>query len=107
MGVRKRRKPRKGEFVCRCAAYRFPHRCMGGKCDGGTLVAKTFEQQQWGDCRDCPMYEQRECDIVCTVLDGRETVWQCPVLVDFIRFEGIKLYGENKPPEKMGLRFRR
>ena len=48
-----KRKRRVGEVICRCGAYRFPHRMMGGRCDGGALVYKTFEEQAWGSCRDC------------------------------------------------------
>lgn len=80
---------------------------MGGNCDGGSVVGKTFEREMWGDCRDCPSWEQRECEIVCAVLDGREALHECPALTEFVRFEGIKLYGVNKPPERRSsLKFR-
>lgn len=79
---------------------------MGGRCDGGAFVAETFEAQIWGSCRDCPCWEEREGEIVCQVLDGREELRECPELADFVRFENIKLYGVNKPPEKRSrLRF--
>mgnify|MGYP003621682021 CR=1 FL=1 len=48
-----KRKRRAGEVICRCGAYKWPHRMMGGRCDGGALVYKTFEEQAWGSCRDC------------------------------------------------------
>lgn len=103
------RKRRVGEYVCRCGAYRFPHRMMGGRCDGGAFVADTFENQKWGACRDCTMCEfvPEEGENRCQVLDGRDTTMQCPELAEHVRYEGIKLYGINRPPEKGPLRFRR
>lgn len=106
----RKRERRIGEVVCRCGAYRFPHRMMGGNCNGGHIVAETFEKQMWGDCRDCPCYavDEERGVIECQALEGTEAIRECPALIDFIRYEGIKLYGVNKPPEKRSsLRFRR
>ena len=86
---------------------------MGGQCDGGAYVSEVWENGQWGACRSCILYEQREageCGLdygghVCQALDGREALHECPELADRIRFEGVKLYGVNKPPpKKMGWR---
>jgi len=83
---------------------------MGGACNGSHIVAQTFETQMWGECRSCPSYEVDEDRgvIECQVLEGREELRECPALADFIRFESIKLYGVNRPPEKRScLRFKR
>jgi hypothetical protein len=53
-------------------------------------------------------HERREDgEIVCTVLDGREALRECPELQARIDHHGIKLYGVNAPPIKGPLRFRR
>lgn len=97
-----KRKVRVGERVCRCGAYKFPHREMGGNCDGGAFVYRHFEQQIWGDCRDCHFREHREedCVIECQVLEGRDEVIECPALQEHIRYHEIKLYGVNKCTRK-------
>lgn len=104
-----KRKRRPGEVVCRCGAYRFPHRMMGGACDGGALVERTFEAQVWGDCRDCVHVEidEETTERRCQVLEGREALLNCPALADTIRYEGVKLYGVNRPPERAGALRRR
>jgi hypothetical protein len=103
------RKARRGEVVCRCGAYRFPHRMMGGRCDGGAFVDKLFAEQMYGACRDCMFreYVEEEGAMLCQVLQGRETTMQCPELESFVSHEGIKLYGVNRPPKKGPIRFRR
>lgn len=97
--MRVKRKVRRGEVVCRCGAYSFPHRQMGGACDGSSVVARFFEAQLYGQCRDCHLWERREddgCEIVCQVLEGRERTIQCPALQEHIQYEEIKLYGEQR-----------
>lgn len=83
---------------------------LGGRCDGGAFVDKLFNDQMWGSCRDCMLrvYDEERGVIECQALEGTEEIRECPALVEFIRYEGIKLYGVNKPPEKRSsLRFRR
>jgi hypothetical protein len=86
---------------------------MGGRCDGGAYVSEVWEKNQWGECRGCILYVQREAgewdaeygSHACQVLLGQEDTRECPELADHIRFEGVKLYGVNKPPPKrMGWR---
>jgi hypothetical protein len=79
---------------------------MGGRCDGSSLVAKTFESMT--ACKGCYNLEQSDEEgYTCKVLVGGESVRTCEALQEFITFEGIKLYGVNKPPpKKRGLRFR-
>ena len=104
----KKRKHRVGEVVCRCRAYEFPHRMMGGRCGGGAWVDQTWEMGQYTDCRDCIHYEVSEEEgLRCKVLHGGEAVTECPALQEYIRYEEIKLYGVNAPPIKGPLRFRR
>src|ERR1700748_414528 len=43
-----RRKVRKGEWTCTCAAYRFPHRFGGGNCDGSFLAVEAWESSYGG-----------------------------------------------------------
>jgi hypothetical protein len=100
--------------VCRCGAYRFPHRMCGGRCDGGHVVLQTFADHMWDDpCRDCMLREEREdftdgLVIECQVIEGREHVRECPAWQDVVQGNEIRLYGVNKPPERRcGLRFRR
>jgi hypothetical protein len=102
------RKRRPGEVVCRCHAYRFPHREMGGRCNGGAYVDTWWETEQYGKCRDCIHYEVSEEEgLRCKVLHGGESIMECEALQEHIAFEGIKLYGVNAPPMKGPLRFRR
>ncbi len=90
------RKRRPGEVVCLCGAYRFPHRELGGACNGGAYVEAYFEDHMHSDCRDCPHYERDdEGQLRCQVLEGRDRIINCPALDEHIRFEGIKLYGVN------------
>lgn len=89
--------------MCRCGAYRFPHRMMGGLCDGGGFVVKFFENNIGGACRHCNCMDDNGYE--CQVESGREPPQQCPELQDVLRSEGVKLYGVNKPPPKrMGWR---
>lgn len=105
---RAKRKRRIGEVNCRCSKYPFVHRMLGGACKGGAFVEATFEREMYGDCRDCPLIARDDEGVTrCQVLDGAEPALQCPALIEHVRFEGIKLYGENKPPERGPLRFRR
>ena len=91
-----KRKKRDGEVVCTCAAYDHPHRMMGGYCDGGGWVYTFFEEQMYGECRDCPHLVEDEMPRQCQVVEGLEPAKQCPELRAYIRYEGIKCYGKNK-----------
>lgn len=52
------------------------------------------------------MYEVNDDGLPeCAVENGRETWHEAPCVADHVRYEGIKLYGVNRPPEKkMGWR---
>lgn len=100
---RRKRKVRRGEIVCRCGAYPFPHRQMGGCCDGAAVVSAYFEAQTWGECMDCSLREvdDETGEIRCQALEGREELRECPELESHIRHHDIKLYGVNRPPERI------
>lgn len=85
-----RRKRREGELVCTCGSYPFPHRQLGGACDGGAFVEACFAEQR--ECRDCQFKVEGQCQ----VLEGLDSVMHCPALADHIRYHGIKLYGVNR-----------
>ena len=54
---------------------------MGGRCDGGALVYKTFEEQAWGSCRDCHFrIDDDDQPLHCQVLEGQDKVIHCPEL---------------------------
>lgn len=87
-------------MVCWCGAYGFPHRQMGGRCEGGAFVERFFEREVYGECRDCILRVETNHDgykIECQALEGLEPALQCPALQEHIRYHGIMLYGANKP----------
>jgi|GEM_PF-3083040 len=100
-----KRKRRPGEVVCDCGAYPFPHRQFGGICTS-TVLDDTWRDHQFDTCRSCPLFEEDEHGMgVCPVIEGRESWHEAPCVMEHVQFEGIKLYGINKPPEKkMGWR---
>ena len=88
-----KRKPRKGEFVCKCNAYKFPHRFGGGRCNGFFVVDDYWQGHYGGgECARCNLL----CDDgerTCQVVDGQESVTECPVWQDFVQYNEIKLLG--------------
>lgn len=92
------RKRRVGEVVCNCFAYPFAHRMLGGRCGGGAFVQTQFENQMWGECRDCIFRVQLDDgSIECQVLGGLDKLTYCPALIEFIDYHEIKLYGARGP----------
>lgn len=99
------RKKRPGEVICRCGSYPFPHRMMGGACTGAAIVAAVFAGGPFGKCKGCMLLEEHVGEMLCQALDGRERMDACPELAELIQYEGVKLYGVNRPPPKrMGWR---
>lgn len=94
-----KRKKRAGEVVCRCGAYTFPHRQFGGRCVSD-VMSTTWGRHSYDRCRSCRMWEQRDGEISCAALDGRETIHEAECIVDHVQQHEIKLYGANKPPER-------
>jgi len=80
---RKFRQARKGEVICRCSAYKFPHRLMGGKCDGSHWVHDYLYTNMSG-CTEC-----RHWDGWCQVDKGQEAAHKCPALIEFLQFEEV------------------
>jgi len=91
-----KRKRRDGEVVCLCGSYPFPHRQMGGACNGAAFIEVFFESNMHSDCRDCHFRVADEDQIQCQVLCGLDSVMQCPGLADHIRYHSIRLYGVNR-----------
>ena len=91
-----KRKRRVGEVTCRCFAYPFAHRMMGGRCDGGAFVGDTYDTQLHGACRGCILLDE---DMQCQVIGGLEPSIRCPELQEKVRFEEIRLYGVNANAE--------
>lgn len=88
-----KRKARKGEFVCRCGAYKFPHRFTGGRCSGYYLVSEYWDTH-WGSgaCKTCNSCNEGSCD----VFDGREVVGECEAFQEFIRVNEIVVYQNRR-----------
>lgn len=72
---------------------------LGGLCDGGAFVYKTFEEQMHGACRDCHFLITEEYPHHCQVVEGQDKIIHCPELQEFIRYNEIRLYGENANPD--------
>lgn len=89
------RRARKGEHVCHCHAYKFPHRFGGGKCRGFTLV-----EEYWGSsygtglCAECNALSFVDGLPCCQVVDGQEKVTVCPVWQEHILSNEIRLVGK-------------
>ena len=50
------RRKRKGEYVCNCYAYKFPHRMFGGRCSGHAWVEALWETTYGTSvCEDCAL----------------------------------------------------
>lgn len=92
-----KRKKREGEVVCRCGAYRFPHRQFGGAC-ASDVATKTWAEHQADTCRDCRLFDRERFE--CQYLEGLESMHEAECITEHVRYHAIKLYGVNKPPEK-------
>lgn len=86
------RKPRKGEYTCRCGAYRFPHRFGGGRCTGIVIAVQTWESN-WGRgiCSRCNCLNKTD-GISCEVIEGIEDVSCCNGFIEFVTDNEIELY---------------
>lgn len=87
------RNPQKGEYVCTCHAYRYPHRFGGGRCTGVWVVDEAWNKN-WGggDCRHCNLNDEGECQ----VLSGLEPANECPQWQEFVDYNEIKIYGKKR-----------
>lgn len=85
------RKKRKGEYVCNCDAYSFPHRFGGGKCTGFEVVSDHWGTY-YGHCDECQTCNNLD-SAVCQVMQGVERETECQVFQEFIEYEEIRLLG--------------
>lgn len=83
----RRRRKRKGEFVCECTAYDFPHRQFGGNCDGSQWVEEYRSDGPTPDCRACHLHQQGYCEVE----QGQESPIECPALVEHVMYYEITL----------------
>ena len=81
-----KRKHREYEKTCNCRAYKFPHRMLGGRCEGLAIVINHYNSDN-NDCADCV---SRDDDYSCQVIEGREDTQHASCMQEFIRYEGIK-----------------
>lgn len=89
------RKPREHEFVCRCSAYRFPHRFGGGRCTGDWVAHEAWRETcGYSDpCRSC-----EQCDSEnhgCSVTHGNESPETCDAWQEFVVNNDIRIYRVN------------
>ena len=89
--MRKRRR-RLGEYVCRCAAYSFPHRFSGGRCSGAWIAEETWDAN-WGCgiCRDCHALNLTKDSPVCEVRVGQENITWCAAWREFVATHEIRV----------------
>lgn len=77
------RRSRKGEVICNCNAYKFPHRMCGGRCIGSEFIEEFFNDNAWGECRQCN-HLCMDNGLDCAVLLRVEDFWECPALAEFL-----------------------
>lgn len=93
----KRKKLAKGEYTCKCGAYKFPHRFGGGKCTGRWIVRNTWEEYDgFGQsCMQCNSRNDTDGIPYCEVLEGLEDVYLCPEWDEFVNYHEIKIYAKK------------
>lgn len=88
-----KRARRRGEHVCDCPAYGFPHRFGGGRCRGTAAVDKVWDANYGaGECATCSQADSTDGPPECQVLTGRESVNAAPCWQDYVRVHEIKVY---------------
>lgn len=95
---KKKRARRKGEFICDCTAYKFPHRFSGGKCNGNFIVEETWNKNYGlcGSCENCNLVNKTDSVPYCEVLEGQEPENECPDWQEFVEFNEIIIYEKRK-----------
>jgi len=89
------RRARKGEQVCHCHAYGFPHRFGSGRCHGASLVEEQWEATYGtGLCAECNALAVVDGISCCQVIEGQEKVVVCPAWQDFVLSNEVRLLGE-------------
>ncbi len=64
---------------------------FGGKCTLEAYAERSYNAS-CDSCRDCRSFGVPMCDVV----DGRESGAQCEIVQEYVRFEGITLYGRAR-----------
>lgn len=91
---RNQRRSRKGELVCYCRAYRFPHRFGGGKCTLEKWVSRYWSKEPHSpECLDCHSYRFGECEVD----SGQEGPMECVALVEFIHSGELVVPLKHRP----------
>ena len=86
------RKPRKGEFVCDCRAYAFPHRFLSGDCTGEYIAHETWERNYGGGiCKTCSVHYNNQCDVV----ESSDGIRDGECFLEFVNYNGIKIYSRE------------
>lgn len=83
-----------GDVTCYCSAYKFPHALFGGRCRPQRWVESFFDPSG-KDCVDCICLDT-DAGFTCQVVEKIESTFHCPALREFVRNEGIVLYGSAK-----------
>lgn len=88
-----KRKSRLYEHTCKCSAYKFPHRFDGGRCDGFDVVKDQWILNFWhGDCANCSNLYRDNVEVGCNVYDRSEPPKECPVYMEFVEVNEIRIY---------------
>ncbi len=97
-----RRKKRRGEVVCRCIAYRFPHRFSGGRCTGIEICRQAVDSGH-RECVGCLHFEV--VDYIsedsmsrspCAIVNGQENPLACPIVAEFVGYAEARVLGCRK-----------
>jgi hypothetical protein len=89
--TRSRKHDRGNAAVCRCGAYKFPHRMFAGRCRPQEWVERFFDLSK-RECSNCVHLDGVECQVV----TGIEQSLHCPEVRDVIRFHGITLFAKAR-----------
>jgi hypothetical protein len=82
------RKKRKGEYICNCRAYKFPHRFGGGKCN---MIQIAEDSLFTRICANCSLYR----GFFCEAIEGQESVREGACFQEFVELNEIKIYEQN------------
>ncbi len=78
------------QITCLCPAYEFPHRFMGGKCNGYWMAKHCFDNRI--SCNNCNLLHPGGCDI----MNETEIPAECPYVIDFCADYQISLIKKRR-----------
>jgi len=70
------------QVICRCNAYRFPHRLGGGRCSG-LLWADSYNKHERDLCGSC----NSNVNGICEVAEGIESIRECEGFQEHLRMQ--------------------